>query len=58
MNRESSRSHAVFTLTIESKRKVGAGRGGEGREVSYYLVTLATPQRRLPMVRLRSGLPC
>ena len=31
MNRESSRSHAVFTLTIESKRKVGGGRGGEGR---------------------------
>lgn len=30
MNRESSRSHAVFTLTIESKRKVGGGRGGEG----------------------------
>ncbi len=23
MNRESSRSHAVFTLTIESKKKVG-----------------------------------
>jgi len=30
MNRESSRSHAVFTLTIESKRKVGGGRRGEG----------------------------
>ena len=33
MNRESSRSHAVFTITLESKKKVCVackGGGGEG----------------------------
>ena len=35
MNRESSRSHAVFTLVLESKKRVrreGGREGGRGRE--------------------------
>ena len=46
MNRESSRSHAVFTVNLESRRRAFAGAALQKRSALLHLVDLAGSERQ------------
>ena len=46
MNRESSRSHAVFTVTLESRRRAFPGAALQKRNATLHLVDLAGSERQ------------
>jgi hypothetical protein len=60
MNRESSRSHAVFTVSVESRRRPYPGAALQKRSALLHLVDLAGSERQKSTesagVRLKVGL--